>query len=175
MSEPSLPNRNLASDDARRAIQHESLKANVEDDVNAEIAQQAAQAGGGTHIERVAGTLRKNAVDEIADEERTIRRSRGVARVSQILDYGFFLIYALLAIRFLLSLIAARSTAGFVQFIVSVSDPFYAPFRNIVASPKTGDGHTLLIPVVVALAAYGVLHLALNRLLRMFVVRKTEI
>ena len=39
--------------------------------------------------------------------------------------------------RFLLALMAARSTAGFVQFIVTVSNPFYAPFRGIVASPST--------------------------------------
>lgn len=177
MSEPSPPDRTLADDETRRAMQHESVKASVQEDVNTEIAQQASQAppGGGTSIENVAGAFRKNAVDEIVDDERKVKRSRGVARVSQIIDYAFFLIYALLAIRFLLSLIAARSTAGFVQFIVNVTEPFYAPFRNIVASPKTGDGHTLLLPMVVALGAYLVLHLAINRLLRLFVVRKTEV
>jgi YggT family protein len=178
MSEPSLRDRTLADDASRRAIQHESVKASVQDDVNTEIAQQASQAppnGEARAIEHVAGTFRKNAVDEIVDDERKVKRSRGVARVSQFIDYGFFLIYALLAIRFLLSLIAARSSAGFVRFIVSVTEPFYAPFNNIVASPKTGDGHTLLLPMVVALGAYLVLHLAINRLLRLFVVRKTEV
>ena len=154
-----------------------TLKASVADDVNAEIAQQASQvppteAG---RIEHVAGTVRKHAVDDVARGERHAQRSRGAARASQIIDYAFFLIYALLAIRFLLSLIAARSTAGFVRFIVTLTDPFYAPFKNIVASPKTGDGHTLLLPMVVALGAYLVLHIAINRLLRLFVVRKTEV
>jgi uncharacterized protein YggT (Ycf19 family) len=158
-------------------IEPNPVKASVQEDVNAEIAAQATQAppGEASRIEDVAGTYRKRAVDDVVDSDRHAQRSRGAARVSQIIDYAFFLIYALLAIRFVLSLIAARSSAGFVRFIVAVSDPFYAPFKNIVASPKTGDGHTLLLPMVVALGAYLVLHLAINRLLRLVTVRKTEI
>ncbi len=34
----------LAADEARRSVQHDSVKAQVEGDVNAEIAQQASQA-----------------------------------------------------------------------------------------------------------------------------------
>jgi uncharacterized protein YggT (Ycf19 family) len=175
MREPSLPDRTLAQDETRRAVQHEAVKASVEGDVNAEIAQKASQAPpADASIEKVAGTFRERAVDDVLDSETNVQRSRVAARVSQVIDYAFFLIYALLAFRFLLSLIAARSASGFVKFIVSVSDPFYAPFRNIVASPKTGE-HTVLLPVVVALCAYAVLHLAINRLLRMITVRKTEI
>lgn len=178
MSEPSGTDDTLAADQARRAMQHGDVKSQVEGDVNAEIAAQASQApppAAARKIEQVAGTFREHAVDEVVDSERSARTSRGVARLSQFIDYGFFLIYALLAIRFVLSLIAARSSAGFVQFIVSVSNPFYAPFKNIVASPRTGEGHTLLLPMVVALGAYLVLHLAINRLLRLVALRKTEI
>lgn len=64
-----------------------------------------------------------------------------VARISQVLDYGFMLLYALLAIRFGLALLAARSSAGFVKLIVALTDPFYAPFKGIVASPRL-DGVT---------------------------------
>jgi len=84
-------------------------------------------------------------------------------------------IYALLGMRFLLALLAARSTAGFVQFIVAVSNPFYAPFRGIVASPSTDQGHTLMLPIVVAIVAYVILHLLINGLLRMLAHRKTQI
>jgi hypothetical protein len=77
--------------------------------------------------------------------------------------------------RFLLALMAARSTAGFVQFIVTVTNPFYAPFKGIVASPSTDQGHTLLLPIVVALVAYMLLHLAINGILRMLAHRKTAI
>jgi uncharacterized protein YggT (Ycf19 family) len=77
--------------------------------------------------------------------------------------------------RFLLALLAARSTAGFVQFIVTVTNPFYAPFRGIVASPRTDQGHTLLMPIIIAIIAYVLLHLAINGLLRMLAHRKTQI
>ncbi|HYN25167.1 MAG TPA: YggT family protein [Pyrinomonadaceae bacterium] len=168
----------LAADEARRSVQHESVKAQVEGDVNAEIAQQASQApppGEVRKIEQVAGQFRAKAVDEVVHTEREVERSRGAARVSQVVDYIFYVIYALLGMRFLLALLAARSTAGFVQFIVTVTNPFYAPFKGIVDSPRTEDGHTLLLPIVVAIIAYVLLHLAINGLLRMLAHRKTQI
>lgn len=167
----------LAAEESRRSNQHQSVKAQVEGDVNAEIAERASQAppGEAGKIEQVAGQFRARAVDEVVDTEREVGRSRGVARVSQIIDYIFCVIYALLGMRFLLALLAARSSAGFVQFIVSVTNPFYGPFRGIVASPGTQDGHTLMLPLVVAIIAYIMLHLAINGLLRLLAHRKTEI
>ena len=168
----------LALEEARRASQHEAVKAQVEGEVQAEITDRAAQqpvAGEAQRIEQVAGDFRSKAVDEVVDTEREVQRSRGLARISQIVDYIFYVIYALLGMRFVLALLAARSSAGFVQFIVAVSNPFYAPFRGIVTSPRTDQGHTLLLPVVVAIISYVLLHLLVNGLLRMFAHRKTEI
>lgn len=168
----------LASEEARRSVQHDSVKAQVEGDVNAEIAAKASQGpppGEERRIEDVAGRFRAKAVDEVVDTEREVERGRGAARISQIVDYIFYLIYALLAMRFLLALLAANSRAGFVQFIVTVTNPFYAPFRGIVNSPRTDEGHTLMVPIVVAIIAYVVLHLAINGILRMMAHRKTQI
>jgi uncharacterized membrane protein len=168
----------LAREEARRASQHEAVKANVEGDVQSEISERASEqhpAGEAQRIEQVASDFRSRAVDEVVDTEREVQRSRGLARVSQVVDYIFYVIYALLGMRFLLALMAARSTAGFVQFIVTVSNPFYAPFRGIVASPRTDQGHTLLLPVVVAIISYVLLHLLINGLLRMLAQRKTQI
>jgi uncharacterized protein YggT (Ycf19 family) len=159
-------------------LRHDAVKANVEGDVNAEIAAQASQPpppGAARKIEQAVGAFREHAVDEVVDSEHAVRRSRGVARVSQFIDYVFFLIYALLAIRFVLAFIGARSNTGFVQFIVSLTGPLYAPFKSIVASPKIGDGYTLPLPMLIAIGAYLLLHLAINRLLRLIAVRKTEI
>ena len=168
----------LAAEEARRAAQHESVKAQVEGDVQSEIGERAAARptrDESQRIDAVAGDFRSRAVDEVVDTEREVQRSRGLARISQVVDYIFYLIYALLAMRFLLALLAARSSAGFVRFIIAVSDPVYAPFRGIVASPATESGHTLLLPIVIALVAYVILHLLINGLLRMFAHRKTEI
>jgi len=167
----------LALEEARRAAQHEAVKSQVEGEVQAEISDRAAQqsAPGESHrIKEVAGEFRSKAVDEVIDTEREVQRSRGLARVSQVVDYIFYVIYALLGLRFLLALMAARSTAGFVQFIVAVSNPFYAPFRGIVASPRTDQGHTLLLPVVVAIISYVILHLLILGLFRMLAHRKPK-
>ena len=168
----------LAAEEARRAAQHESVKAQVEGEVQAEINERAAakaNPGETRRIDEVAGDFRSKAVDEVVDTEREVQRSRGLARVSQIVDYIFYVIYALLGMRFLLALLAARSSAGFVRFIVAVSSPFYEPFRGIVSSPRTDGGHTLLLPIVIAMIAYLLAHLLINALLRMLAHRKTEI
>ena len=134
-----------------------------------------AQPGQSSQIKEVAGEFRSKAVDEVVQTEREVERGRGAARISQVVDYIFYVIYALLGMRFLLALLAARSSAGFVQFIVTVTNPFYAPFKGIVSSPTAEGGHTLLLPIVVALVAYVMLHLAINGLLRLVAHRKTEV
>src|SRR5258707_10174648 len=167
----------LAIEEARRAGQHSSVKSQVEGEVQSEIAEHAAQtpAPESERIDQVAGQFRAKAVDEVVESEREVGRARGVARVSQVVDYIFYVIYALLGLRFLLALLAARSDAGFVQFIVTVTNPFYEPFRGIVSSPSAPGGHTLLLPLVIAVIAYIMLHLAINGLLRMLAHRKTQI
>ena len=167
----------LAADEARRSVQHESVKSQVEGEVQAEIADhaQAPAAGESQKVEQVAREFRSKAVNEVVGTEREVERGRGAARVSQVVDYIFYVIYALLGMRFLLALMAARSTAGFVQFIVNVTNPFYLPFRGIVASPATDQGHTLMMPIIIAIIAYLLLHLAINGILRMIAHRKTAI
>src|SRR5215217_876374 len=168
----------LAIEEARRAAQHESVKSQVEGEVQGEISERdAAKAtpGEAQRIDQVAGEFRSKAVNEVVDTEREVERSRGLARISQVVDYIFYVIYALLGMRFLLALLAARSGAGFVRFIVAVSNPFYLQFQGIVASPRTDGGHTLLLPIIVAIIAYALLHLGINGLLRMFAHRKTAI
>lgn len=167
----------LAADEARRAAQHEVVKAEIEADVSDEI---AARADGTTRtearqMENIATDFRAKAVNEVVETEREVERARGLARVSQVVDYIFYVIYGLLAIRLLLALLAARKSAGFTQFIYSVTDPFYAPFRGIVASPTTENGSTLALPIVLALIVYALLHLGISGLLRLIAHRRTQI
>ena len=167
----------LAKEEARRAGQHGSVKSQVEGEVQAEIAEHASRTPPpeNERIGELAGEFRAKAVDEVVDTEREVERARGVARVSQVVDYIFYVIYALLGLRFLLALLAARSNAGFVRFIVAVTNPFYQPFRGIVASPSTDSGHTLMLPLVIAIIVYLLLHLGINGLLRIIAHRKTAI
>src|SRR5918993_553295 len=136
----------LAADEARRSVQHDSVKAQVEGEVQSDIAAEASRpvtADEPQRVRQVASDFRSKAVDEVIDTEREVERGRGAARISQVVDYIFYVIYALLGMRFLLALLAANSNTGFVQFIVTVTNPFYAPFRGIVDSPTAGR-HTLL-------------------------------
>src|SRR5262245_28269544 len=106
-----MEDQKLAADEARRVAQHESVKAQIEGDVNSEIAARADRTtpGEARRMENVAGEFRDKAINEVVDTEREVDRARGMARVSQVVDYIFYVIYALLAIRFLLALMAARS------------------------------------------------------------------
>ena len=167
----------LGMEEARRAGQHGAVKSQAEGEVQAEIAESAAQAppAEGQKIDQVASEFRAKAVNEVVETEREVGRARGAARVSQVVDYIFYVLYALLGLRFLLALLAARSDAGFVRFIVAVTSPFYEPFRGIVASPRTDGGHTLMLPLVIAIIVYILLHLGINGLLRMFAHRKTAV
>jgi hypothetical protein len=167
----------LALDELQRANNYEAVKANVESEVNAEIAAEAnrrtvAQAN---EVENIAQDMRRKAVNEVIETERDVERGKLFARISQFVDYIFFVIYGLLTIRLLLELFAARESAGFVKFIKSVTGIFYAPFEGIAPSPTAGGGFTLALPIVIAIVAYMLLHLAINGLLRIFVHRKTSV
>lgn len=166
----------VAEDEARRVAQHASVKTQIEGNVNAEIKGRA-QTATPQHSERVgqvAEEFRGRALDETLASEHAVARSRGAARISQYVDYAFYLIYALLTMRLVLALIAARSSSGFVQFINGVTYPLYVPFRGIVPSP-TAAGFTLALPVGIAILVYMLLHAGVNGMLRLAANRKTTI
>ena len=167
----------LEVEELERSANYEAIKSSVKGEVGGEIAAEAQVPlpGEARRIDHIASHMREKAVDEVIETEHEVERGRTLARVSQVVDYIFFVIYGLLVVRLLLALMAARSEAGFVQFIRSISDPFYAPFRGIVASPTTPEGYTLALPIVIALVVYILLHMAINGLLRIFVHRKTEV
>jgi uncharacterized protein YggT (Ycf19 family) len=172
-----MTDQKLAQEEAQRATNYEAIKSNVKSEVGAEIVSEADNriAEQTERVEQVARNMRETAIDEVTQTHREVERGRAAARISQVVDYIFFLIYGLLAIRLLLALFAARESAGFTEFIKSVTDPLYSPFRGIVPSPSTPEGFTLALPIIIALAAYALLHLAINGLLRMLAHRKVEI
>ena len=166
----------VAVGEARRAVLHDSMKSQVDRDVNAEIAERAEHAtrAEGQRMDQVAEKFRGKAIDEVVGTDREAGRARSLTRVSQVVDYAFYAVYTLLAIRLVLALIGANSSNGFVQLIRTVTDPFYAMFKGIVASP-TAEGFTLALPIVIAMLAYLVLHMGIKGLLRLIAHRKTEI
>jgi uncharacterized protein YggT (Ycf19 family) len=172
-----MTDKSVAVDEARRVAQHEEIKSHVEHNVDADIEQRAERvtAVESNKLDRVAGDLRGEAIGEVVGKDREVTRARKLARGSGVVDYIFYLIYGLLAIRLVLAMVAARSNNGFVQLIRAVTDPFYAMFRGIVPSPSVEGGYTLAVPIIIAIVAYALLHAAINGFLRMIAHRKTEI
>jgi YggT family protein len=104
----------------------------------------------------------------LLDPRVTLSRRRDLlARVAQVFDFLFGLLYALLGIRLILDLIEARRTTGFYELIASVTGPFYAPFRGIVRTDSLDGVHPIVWPLVVAIVAYVLLHAAIRALLRL--------
>ncbi len=172
-----MPEDRIAHEAARQSPGQDAVKSSVERRVNAELAGEAAAGttDGHARVAAVAGQMRDSALDATVRKERVLGHSLVAARGSQFLDYAFFLLYGLLAIRLVLAMIAANSGNGFVRFIGAVTAPFFAPFRGIVPSVSAEGGFTLVVPILIAIVAYGLLHAAINALLRMVGSRKTAI
>jgi hypothetical protein len=95
-----------------------------------------------------------------------LTRVEVVSRVARLIDYLFGILYALLAVRFVLEVLRARRDVGFVEFIRSLTNFFYAPFSGIVPT-DTVDGVRVVWPLVIAVIAYGLLHAVVRGLLRL--------
>lgn len=68
----------LAADEARRSVQHEAVKSDIENQVDAEISAEASatRAQGETEtVRNVATDFRAKAVDEVVQTEREVERA----------------------------------------------------------------------------------------------------
>jgi uncharacterized protein YggT (Ycf19 family) len=164
----------LIVDEAQRAANYEVLKSKVESDVRSDIAAKAERrpTAGTTQL---AEDMNSRAVDEVAETRSEIDRGRVAARISQVVDYVFFVIYGLLAVRLILELFAAREGVAFFRLIAALTDPIYWPFKGLVPSLSVPDGFSLELPIIVALFVYALLHMAINGILRMMAHRKVAI
>ena len=94
------------------------------------------------------------------------RRLVLVARITRIVDYAFAVLYVLFVVRLALEFLRARRSTGFYELIAGVTDPFYAPFKYIVAT-HTVDGAPIVWPLVVAIVGYLLLHAFVRGILRL--------
>jgi uncharacterized protein YggT (Ycf19 family) len=86
----------------------------------------------------------------------TDRADRGANMVARLINLVGFVIVALLAFRFVLSLFGANRGNGFADFIYSASHPFVAPFFGLFNyTPQFGisrfEFETLIAMIVYAL------------------------
>jgi uncharacterized protein YggT (Ycf19 family) len=161
-------------DEERRQASHQEVKASIDDDVNARIKRESARVEPkeSAEVAGVAHELKQKSVREALGTERG--RGRTAARISQVVDYVFYLIYGLIALEFLLGLMGARASNGFVQFIGAVTRPLLAPFERIVGTPSSG-GFQVRISYLFALVVYVLIHLAINGAFRLVAHRKVTV
>lgn len=166
------PNSALLNEEHKLAS-HQEVKASIDDDVNARIKRESVRTepAESSTIASVAHELKQASVQEAVTTEREIGWGRTAARMSQIVDYVFYLIYGVIALQFLLRLMGARTSNGFVQFIASVSSPLLAPFERIIGTPSVGAAQ-LELSYLFALLVYLSLHLAINGMFRLIAHRK---
>jgi uncharacterized protein YggT (Ycf19 family) len=167
---------NVLLDEERRLASNQEVKASIDDDVNARIKQESARAQPkeAAEVAGVAQELKQKSVHEVVSTERELGRGRNAARISQFIDYGFYLIYGLIALEFILGLMGARAGNGFVQFIGAVTRPLLAPFERIVGTPSSG-AFQVRISYLFALVDYVLIHLAINGAFRLVAHRKVAV
>jgi len=166
----------LTVDESNRLTSYEAIKGTVQQDVSTEIVNHANRLDEAERARAAAvgGLLKRKALDEVVNTETELEQSKAIARVSQVIDYLFYLIYGLISLEIILDLLGARRGNSFRNFTDAVCAPLLAPFNKLI--PSIGMGHfQLRLSYVFALIVYLLLHLAINGLLRLLAHRKTAI
>lgn len=168
--------RRLMMDEARRLAQHENLKDEMRDSVQAEIVREGAPptAHDQARIAAAGEALRQQAVDETVNTENELARGRFAARVSQFIDFAFYLIYGIIALEILLDLAGANRRNAFRQMVETLSTPLLWPFENLLSDPGVGR-FQFRFSYLIGLVVYLLLHIAITVLLRLVAQRKTVI
>jgi uncharacterized protein YggT (Ycf19 family) len=171
-----IEDQKLAEDEAQRIRRHEAVKNEASSGVQEEIARHADRLDESEQVRAAAvgERLKRKAINEVIETEGEVERARGVARVSQVIDYLFYLVYGLISLEIMLELLGARESSGFKNLIDNLTAPLLAPFRNLMPDPSSGP-FQLRLSYIIALAVYLLLHLAINGLLRLLAHKKTAI
>lgn len=171
-----LEDEKLAIDETQRIAEHEAVKQDARRGVHAEIAREADRldARDKRSVAAVGQGLKRKAIAEVVDTESEVERARTVARVSQIVDYIFYVIYGLITLEIVLDLLGARETNTFNRIVERVTQPLLGLFRGLIDDPASGR-FQLKLSYVIALIVYVLLHLAINGLLRLVAHRKVAV
>ncbi|HZS45097.1 MAG TPA: hypothetical protein VFC63_08350 [Blastocatellia bacterium] len=167
---------NIALDEERRLASHQDVKASIDSDVNERIKRQAerVEPAEAPDLTSVAAELKEKSVRNAIVTERELERGKVAARVSQVIDYIFYIIYGIIALQFMLRLMGAYRGNEFVKFVAAISHPLTGPFEGIVATPTSG-AYQIEISYLIALVVYILIHLAINGALRLMAHRKVSV
>jgi uncharacterized protein YggT (Ycf19 family) len=166
----------LTLDEEQRVAKHEEVKEKLRGEVHQEIQQQVDALRGADEekVGSVARELKHNALEEVRRTDLELSRSKGAARIAQIVDYVFLVIYGLIGLQVFLTLIGARPHNAFKHFLDVVTAPILAPFKGLLPDPSVGP-FRLMLSYVIAAFVYFLLQLAIRGVLRLVVQRQTRV
>lgn len=166
----------LSEDDARRRAQYEKVKRHLGEEVRGEILKDADRIAPAERLkaEQVGDELKRKAIGEVAATEKEIQRGRALARVKQVVDYVFAVVYGLIGLQIFLEAIGAKERAGFKALMNTITAPLLDPFRGLVTDPAVGR-FQFMLSFLVALLVYILLHLGIRGLIRLVAHRRTTL
>jgi uncharacterized membrane protein len=104
------------------------------------------------------------AATEQVTRDVAAERRQNTFQVNRIVWSVLGLLEILLAIRFVLKLIAADANSGFGAFMYGITGPFIAPFVGLLGTPASG-GMILEVTTLVAMAVYALLFWGIVRVI----------
>ena len=91
--------------------------------------------------------------------------------ISGLIALLFGTLETLILARIVLKLLNANPDNGIFKFVYGVTSPFVRPFLTILPAPSFGNGSVLELSSIVAFFAYMLVGVAIERLLRILILR----
>src|SRR5262249_27748620 len=128
----------LAVDQARQTSNQAQVKSDIRDRVNSQISEEAGKFDTADlqDASAVGRGLKRRAIREAATTESELDRARVVARISQVIDYIFYVIYGIIGLEILLDLLGAHESNAFKRFLDALAAPLVRPFNGLMHDPS---------------------------------------
>jgi len=106
-----------------------------------------------------------NTVSEVQTTQKEPDRERRIFtfKATQLIWLFLGVLEGLLALRFVLKLIAANPESPIANFIYAITNLFLMPFTGLTATPSAG-GMVLELSTMIAMVVYGLIAWAIERI-----------
>ena len=105
---------------------------------------------------------------EPAYSERSVRRGASpLATWINTIYLVLAVVDVLIAIRFVLKLLAANPDAGFARLVYGLTAPLVAPFVGLLGNPASSTGNQFEMTSLAAIAVYALVAWLLTRIVRL--------
>ena len=98
-------------------------------------------------------------------------RAKSTRKITQFVDYVYWIVMAMIAVRFTFKLIGANADNALVKLLYDVSDPFIKTFSGIVSDIPTSGRSIVEISALIGLLLIWLLY---HAILKLIVVLRTK-